>query len=201
MNTDWETPAHLKEFLEECGRVHGHVCPGQVLGVRMALVGCGLVGVEEPRGRDRKSLIVWVEIDRCMADAVSVVTGLSLGRRTLKYVDYGKVAASFLNTQTREAARVVALDSARTLADSLYTEVSGKKERQMRAYTSARDEQLFKVERVSIELSGQDLPGRPTSRVTCEKCGEGVNDGREVTGNAREILCRSCSFGGYYEVL
>src|ERR671914_2651629 len=107
----------LDELLEECGRLHGHLCAGQLLGVRMARLGCRLIGVEDPRGADRKKLIVWVEIDRCMADAVGAVTGVRLGRRSLKYFDYGKVAATFLNTETRAAVRIVALDEARELAD------------------------------------------------------------------------------------
>src|SRR3954451_3301042 len=110
----------LNELLDECGRLHGHICPGQVLGVRMALLGCRLIGVNDPNGADRKSLIVWVEIDRCMTDAVSAVTGVRLGKRSLKYLDYGKVAATFLNTENQRALRIVALESARTLADERY---------------------------------------------------------------------------------
>src|SRR5919112_2095430 len=117
----------ISEFLEECGRLHGHICPGQLLGVRMALLGCRLVEIYDPRGADRKKVIVWVEIDRCMADAVGAVVGVSLGRRSLKFLDYGKVAASFLNQQTGRAVRIVALDSSRELADKFYPEIDSKK--------------------------------------------------------------------------
>ena len=88
----------IDTLLAECERLHGHMCAGQLLGTRMALLGCKTIGIDDPRGADRKKLIVWVEIDRCMADAVSAVTGVRLGKRSLKYVDYGKVAATFLNT-------------------------------------------------------------------------------------------------------
>ena len=77
----------LEVLLQECERLHGHMCAGQLLGARMALLGCRMIGVDDPRGADRKKLIVWVEIDRCMADAVSAVTGARLGKRSLKYVD------------------------------------------------------------------------------------------------------------------
>src|SRR3982750_401562 len=106
----------VDQLLEECGRLHGHLCAGQLLGVRMALLGCRLIGVAEPRGADRKKLIVWGEIARCMADAVGAVTGVRLGKRSLKYLDYGKVAATFLNTSTGEAVRIVALEEARAMA-------------------------------------------------------------------------------------
>ena len=191
----------LDELLEECGRLHGHMCAGQLLGARMAVLGCRLIGVEDPRGADRKKLIVWVEIDRCMADAVGAVTGARLGKRSLKYLDYGKVAATFFNTETREAVRVVALDESRRLADERYPGIEGKKERQFRAYREAADEELFKVERVKVEYGEMDAPGRPRSRVVCERCGEGVNDGREVRSAAGPVLCRPCAFGGYYTKL
>lgn len=191
----------LDDLLEECGRVHGHMCAGQLLGARMAVVGCRAVGVEEPRGADRKKLIVWVEIDRCMADAVGAVTGARLGRRSLKYLDYGKVAATFLNTETGEAVRVVALEESRRLADERHPEIESKKERQFRTYREASEEELFRVERVRVRYGEFDAPGRPRSRVTCARCGEGVNDGREAAGPAGEPLCRPCASGGYYERL
>src|SRR6185295_5255326 len=120
----------LDQLLEECGRLHGHMCAGQLLGARMAMLGCDLIGLNDPRGADRKKLIVWVEIDRCMADAIGAVTGVRLGKRSLKYFDYGKVAATFLNTETGEAVRIVARESSRDLADTRHAEISSKGERQ-----------------------------------------------------------------------
>lgn len=188
----------IQELLQECGRLHGHICPGQLLGVRMALLGCRLVEIYDPRGADRKKLIVWVEIDRCMADAVGAVAGVSLGRRSLKFLDYGKVAATFLNQQTGEGVRVVALDSSRELADTLHPEIGSKKERQMLAYRELPDELLFKAEAVSVKLDEYDLPGHPKSRVTCSECREGINDGREVRAGQGAILCRPCAGNAYY---
>jgi formylmethanofuran dehydrogenase subunit E len=189
----------LDELLEECGRLHGHLCAGQLLGVRMALLGCRLVCVCDPKGMDRKKLVVWVEIDRCMTDAVSAVTGVRLGRRSLKYMDYGKVAATFLNTETGEAVRILALDEARQLAEKRYPLIKSKKERQMRAYSEATDEELFKVERVLVDYKEMDAPGPTRSRVRCERCGEGVNDGREMCDDDGVRLCRACAVGAYYK--
>ena len=189
----------LNELLEECGRLHGHLCAGQLLGVRMALLGCSLIGLDDPRGEDRKKLIVWVEIDRCMADAVAAVTGVRLGKRSLKYFDYGKVAATFLNTESGEAVRIVALEESRALADARYPQIENKKERQFRAYGEADDTELFKVERVQVAYGEMDAPGRPRARITCARCVEGVNDGREVKTKGGELLCRACALGGYYK--
>jgi formylmethanofuran dehydrogenase subunit E len=201
MNVGETMLTSLDELLEECERLHGHLCAGQLLGVRMALLGCQLVCIQDPRGKDRKSLIVWVEIDRCMADALGAVTGARLGRRSLKYLDYGKVAATFLNTETGRAVRLAALDSSRALADARYPLIESKKERQLRAYREAADSELFKIEQVSVAYGEMDAPGRPRARVTCVKCLEGVNDGREERGANGEVLCRPCALGGYYKPL
>src|SRR6476660_2978628 len=146
-------------LLKECERLHGHMCAGQLLGTRMALLGCRLLDIDDPRRADRKKLIVWVEIDRCMTDAISAVTGVRLGKRSLKYVDYGKVAATFLNTETNKAVRVVALESSRALADERFGAIANKRERQFRAYSEATDQELFSIEGVAIELSEMDVPG------------------------------------------
>ena len=191
----------IDTLLKECERLHGHMCAGQLLGTRMALLGCRLLDIDDPRGRDRKKLIVWVEIDRCMTDAISAVTGVRLGKRSLKYVDYGKVAATFLNTETKRAVRVVALESSRTLADERYPDIADKRTRQFRAYSEATDDEIFKTELVSLELSDFDAPGSPRSRVICAVCGEGVNDGREVVEANGDTICRGCYNGSYYSKL
>ncbi|HLL15688.1 MAG TPA: FmdE family protein [Pyrinomonadaceae bacterium] len=191
----------LDVLLLECESLHGHICPGQVLGARMAMLGCRLIGLDDPRGVDRKKLIVWVEIDRCMTDAVTAVTGVRLGRRSLKYFDYGKVAATFMNTETGRAVRVSALDTSRALADTRYASLQSKKERQMATYREASEAELFKIETVTVDYKETDAPGRPRSRLTCAGCLEGVNDGREVVGEGGEILCRPCANGAYYETI
>jgi formylmethanofuran dehydrogenase subunit E len=191
----------LEEILVECEQLHGHMCAGQLLGARMALLGCRLVGLDDPRGADRRKTIVWVEIDRCMADAVSAATGVRLGKRSLKYVDYGKVAATFLNTETNRAVRIVAHESSRALADERFGSIANKRERQFRAYREATDEELFASEFVRLELNEMDAPGSPRSRVICAVCQEGVNDGREVMRLDGSVVCRGCVGETYYRKL
>ena len=188
----------LDEYLSEAERNHGHMCPGQVLGVRMAMLGCRLIGLEEPKVGKR--LIVYVEIDRCAADAITTVTGCRLGKRTLKFRDFGKLAATFLNTESSEAARVIALEAARELAKIHFSHLPTKKEQQLAAYKTLSDEKLFHVERVSVALPASELPGHPKRRVACEGCGEGINDSREVYREGR-TLCRGCVGERYYERL
>lgn len=188
----------LTEYLTEAEKNHGHMCPGQVLGVRMAMLGCRLVGIEEPKVGKR--LIVFVEIDRCAADAINTVTGCRLGKRTLKYRDFGKLAATFLNTESNEAVRVVALESSRELAKQLFSHLPTKKEQQMEAYKTLPEENLFSWRRVRVNLPDADRPGHPLARVMCDECGEGINDHREVT-RGRRTLCLACAGERYYEAL
>ena len=186
----------LKELVQEAAAFHGHLCPGQVLGVRMAVAGCRALGVEDPSRS--KDLLVYVEIDRCATDAIQSVTGCKLGKRTLKHVDYGKMAATFLNTRTGQAVRVVARDDARERAWGYAPADAGKKEAQLLAYQLMPDEELFVLTPVGLRVPEEDRPGPPVGRVRCDACGEGINDRREVKQGGR-TLCRACAFGAYYE--
>ncbi|HEV7395465.1 MAG TPA: FmdE family protein [Pyrinomonadaceae bacterium] len=186
-------------MLQHYERIQGNLCPGVLLGLRMAMLGCALVGIEDARGADRNKLIVWVEIDRWLADAVETVTGARLGKRTLKFLDYGKLAATFLNIETGKAVRIVALESSRDLAELRHRQIEDKYERQMQAYREATEEELFGVTEVEVQVREKDLPGHPRLRVICRKCGEGVNDGREINLPDRITLCRPCVYGTYYQ--
>jgi len=173
------------------------MCPGQVLGVRMAMLGLRELGIADPL-RHRKRLLTYVEIDRCAADAVSLVTGCRLGKRSLKFVDYGKVAATFVDLETQRAVRIVARDDSRARAKRMFPELANESKQQLEAYKVMADSDLFVIQPVRVALKPEELPGRPRARVICEACGEGVNDGRERLVNAR-VLCRSCAGESYYE--
>jgi formylmethanofuran dehydrogenase subunit E len=187
----------LEEYLVLAEQSHGHMCPGQVLGVRMAMLGLRELGIADPI-RHRKRLLTYVEIDRCATDAVSLVTGCRLGKRSLKFVDYGKVAATFVDLETQRAVRVAARDDSRAKAKQMFPELANESMQQLEAYKVMADSDLFVVQPVRVALNPEDLPGRPRSRVTCEACGEGINDGRERAVNGR-VLCRSCAGESYYE--
>ena len=183
----------IDELLNEYELTKGKLCPGALLGVRMAVLGCSLTGVDYSGRNKDKNLIVWIEIDRWLADAVELVTGARLGKRTMKFLDYGKLAATFLNLKTGDAVRIVARESSRGLAELRHAEIESKHERQMRTYREASDEELFEIMPVAVQLAPFDAAGHPLSRVICQLCGEGVNDGREVTLLEEVILCRPCS--------
>ena len=187
----------LEEYLALAAQSHGHMCPGQVLGVRMAMLGLRELGFDDP-AKYRKRLLTFVEIDRCATDAVSLVTGCRLGKRSLKFVDYGKVAATFVDMETQRAVRVVARDDSRAKAKSMFPELAEESKRQLEAYKVMDDAELFLIQPVKVNLKAEDLPGRPRSRVACDACGEGISDSRERRAAGR-VLCRGCAGESYYE--
>ena len=190
----------LEEYEKLAERAHGHLCAGQILGLRMALYGMRLLGLADPAGADRKRLVTFVEIDRCMTDAIPVVTGCRLGKRALKFRDFGKVAATFCDLQEDRAVRLLAREGAKQRARELYPEIESRNQQQMRAYRQMADEELFAMQWVRVALAPEDLPGYRAARPQCAECGEPVSFRREVVRDGR-ILCRGCAGERYYTPL
>jgi len=208
--------ATLDELLRDAELAHGHLCAGQVLGVRIAMLALERLGISDPRARlladgslnpDRKRLVTFVEIDRCATDAIGVVTGCRVGKRALKLRDWGKMAATFvdlnagLGGESYKGLRVVALESSKGQALRLYPELE-KNAQQMKAYRELPDSALFSAQWVRVPLPASEFPGYKGERVACARCGEGVNFDRFVERGG-ERLCVACAGGGslYYERL
>ncbi|MGD8686625.1 MAG: FmdE family protein [Syntrophobacterales bacterium] len=186
------------DLLASSAAAHGHMCPGQVVGVRMAMLGCRLIGLDDPTSHDQiKKLIVYVEMDRCAGDAVAHVTGAKLGRRSLKFVDYGIMAATFVNLESGKAFRVLSTEEARDLACQYAPEISEKYKQQLEAYKRMPDSVLFRVQQVEVPLSEFDLPGPTRRKVSCSRCGQIVRDHREIVQND-DTLCKPCARGAYF---
>ena len=190
----------LAEYEVLAAAAHGHLCAGQILGLRMALCGVRLLGLADPAGADRKRLVTFVEIDRCATDAIPIVTGCRMGKRALKFRDFGKVAATFCDLQQDRAVRVVARESAKQRAREMYPEIENRNQQQMRAYREMPADELFDVQWVRVRLGPEDMPGYKAVRVVCAQCGEGVSFKREVMQDGK-TLCRSCAGERYYEPL
>jgi formylmethanofuran dehydrogenase subunit E len=183
----------LDEYLLEAENAHGHLCAGQVLGVRLAMLGLEKLGIADPRGNkvDRKRLVTFVEIDRCATDAIAVVTGCRLGKRALKFRDWGKMAATFVDVSTGNAIRIAAKESSKALARSMHPEIESKNQQQMLAYRELPDDDLFTQQWVKVALSAEEFPGYKGDRIVCAECGEGINFRREILRDGL-ILCRAC---------
>jgi formylmethanofuran dehydrogenase subunit E len=188
----------LSEYLELATVAHGHLCAGQVLGVRLAMLGLSELEIHDPIA-DRKRIVTYVEIDRCVTDAVALVANSRLGKRALKFRDWGKVAATFCDLKTGRAVRIAAKESSKQAAKEMFPEL-GKDEGQQKAYAQLPDDVLFTKEWVKVEIQPHDLPGFKGSRVVCAKCGEGINFKREVTQDGR-TLCRACAGEKYYSAV
>ena len=193
------SPKSFTTLLDGCMANNGHSCPGQVLGVRMAVLGLQLVGIRDPKGRDRKSILVIVEQDRCATDAIQYVTGCSVGKRTLRLLDYGKMAATFVNLRSNTAVRIYAREESREQARAYFPDITDKYTAQAMAYRIMSDDELFTVMEVTLRLPDGGRPVKTSARVVCECCGEHVEDEKQVVKEGR-MLCRSCSEGLYYAV-
>ncbi len=192
----------MKDFitlLKGAAKAHGHLCPGQVVGVRMAMLGCELIGLDEPSTLPQiKKLIVYVEMDRCATDAISFVTGAQLGRRSLKFIDNGIMAATFVNLDTGKAFRIVSTETARDLAANYAPDIKDRHQQQLEAYKIMDPKELFTVEEVLVDVPACDMPGPTRFKATCARCGIIVRDKKEVMKN-NEILCRPCALGSYFK--
>jgi formylmethanofuran dehydrogenase subunit E len=206
----------FETLLHEAELAHGHLCAGQILGVRMAMLGCQRLGIDDPKGVDRKRLVTFIEIDRCATDAIAVVTGCRLGKRAIKFRDWGKMAATFvdlaspiepsLDTPVYKAIRIAALESSNQRARELYPHIEVKNQQQMLAYRELPDADLFSEQWVGVPLHPRELPGYKSARIACEQCGEGINYDREVRNMQNKIvrtLCEGCASpeSRYYQPL
>ncbi len=170
----------FEQDMEAAAAYHGHVCSGIVLGVRMARFGCRLLGIDDPL--DYRDLVVYIEIDRCATDAIYAVTGCTMGRRRLKWIDNGKLAATFVDLATSKAVRLVVMNETFPPEDADLAQF----------WSAISDEDIFGVRHFEKDVPLEDRPGRPVRTATCMKCREKVMDGRDVTVNA-QVLCRDCA--------
>ena len=185
----------LEEYLVLAEQAHGHLCAGQVLGVRLAMLGLQKLGIEDPV-KDRKRLVTYVEIDRCVTDAVALVANCRLGKRSLKFFDWGKVAATFVDLQAGRAVRVAAKESSKERAREMFPSME-REAGQQKAYAELPDEELFEIAWCAVQVAPEDLPGFKGPRIVCSQCGEGINFKREVVVGGR-TLCRGCAGASYY---
>ena len=189
----------FETLLAGAAEAHGHLCPGQVVGVRMAMLGCDLIGLDNPSVMPQiKKIIVYVEMDRCAADALAHVTGVRLGRRSLKFIDNGIMAATFVNLETRRAFRIVSTETARDKAKELMPEITDSHRQQLEAYKIMDTDDLFDVSEVRVDIPASDMPGPTRFKADCTRCGIVIRDKKEVFMN-NEILCRPCAYGSYFQ--
>lgn len=180
------------EQLAKAADFHGHICGGIAIGTKLAMYGMELLGME--LNQKNKNLIVFLEIDRCMSDAVQAVTGCSMGKRSLKQMYYGKFASTFYNMETGEAYRITDADANKKFKPQ------ETKEEMIARFRRTPPEELFKVDKVKINLSPSEMPGKPHTTAFCSVCGEKVSDGRHVVRGGKPV-CKSCAIESYYELI
>lgn len=186
----------IQPLLEKSTRDHDHLCPRQVLGVRMGLAGMKALGFDEPPAKKR--LLVIVETDGCFADGVTAATGCTIGHRTLRVEDYGKTAAVFVDTNTDQSVRVVSALDIRQKAYDYAPNEPRHYFAQMQAYQIIPDDEMFTLQAVALNVPVAEIISRPGVRVNCDVCGEEIINEREIKRKGL-ILCRACAYGGYYQ--
>ncbi len=185
----------LDDLLAQTAALHNHLCPRQVLGVRMGILAGELLGLELPQ--TNKRLYTFVETDGCFADGVSVATNCWLGRRTLRLIDYGKVAATFVDTETGYAIRIAPNPQSRLLAAVCAPDERSRWHKMLKAYQIMPTEDLLCWREVRLTVDMQALISRPGVRVNCAVCGEEILNEREIEVDG-QLVCRACHDGAYY---
>jgi len=181
--------SEFDELFKKAAEFHGHVCPGIVLGTRLTIAGLREIGLNP--FENNKDLIVFMEIDRCGTDAVQAITSCSLGHRSLKFRDYGKFAATFVDLKTKKAVRVAVNEKDRTKHDKL-----GRSD-VISLLSEIPEDEILTVQQVTVPVSENDIPGFPSYKTWCSLCGEQIMDHREVVVDGKEV-CKNCANESYY---
>jgi formylmethanofuran dehydrogenase subunit E len=188
----------LSELLEASAALHHHLCPRQVLGVRLGMRAGELLDLDLPQADKR--LLVIAETDGCGVDGISAATGCRVGRRTLRIEDYGKVAATFVNTLTGRAVRIAPRSGVRTLARAYVPEARNNWEAQLLGYQRMPADLLLSAHAVQLRTPIEQIVSRPGLKAVCEVCGEEIMNAREVVRNGMTV-CRACAGEGYYHLV
>ena len=188
----------LNELLEASAVLHRHLCPRQVLGVRMGLLAGELLGLEVPQAKKR--LLTIVETDGCAADGIAVATNCWVGRRTMRVEDYGKVAATFVDTHSGQTVRVAPHAESRGRARAYAPDARNKWEAQLLGYQRMSASELLAVQTVQLKTPAEQIISRPGTRTACDVCDEEIINEREVVREGA-VLCQSCAGHGYYHIV
>jgi len=190
----------LEALVAASSRTHGHLCPGQVIGVRMAILGLGLLGYPCPLPYPEiKNIVGVVEVERCLADAVATASGLRFGRGSLKLIDLGLLAASFGEISSGRAVRVLSKDQAREMAAEYAPNASSPQQAQIDAYMVMPNDELFEVSWIKLNLPASKMPGARPEKVACDKCGVLVRSGQARIRQGR-ALCPVCAGDAYFSL-
>ncbi|MDM8527451.1 FmdE family protein [Anaerolineales bacterium HSG24] len=188
---------NVEKLLEKSANLHTHLCPRQVLGVRMGLFGGQILDLPVPQ--KNKRMFVFMETDGCGADGVSIATGCWIGKRTMRVVDFGKMAATFVDSLTEQAIRVIPLATARKRAWDYAPSASDRWSAQLSAYQQMPDEELFTYQYVTLAVSLRYILSRHGYRVNCEICGEEIMNEREII-REETVMCQFCAGSCYYSI-
>jgi formylmethanofuran dehydrogenase subunit E len=185
----------ISDLLKQSSARHDHLCPRQVLGVRIGLAGLAASGMDSPV--HKSTALIIIESDGCFADGIEVATGATLGHRTLRVNDFGKMAATFADIKTERAIRISPVSDVRERALLYAPDEPRRYFAQLQGYQVMPDTELLRIQEVALNPTLEELISKPLARVNCDYCGEEIINEREVVQDGIK-LCRTCANEGYY---
>jgi formylmethanofuran dehydrogenase subunit E len=188
----------LAKLLQKSASDHSHLCPRQVLGVRMGMAGLRALGVEAPV--NAKTMLIIIETGGCFADGVRVSTGATVGHRTLRVEDVGKIAATLTDLKQGKSIRLAPRPNVRMRALDYAPDEKRHYFAQLKGYQVMPEEELFSIKEVELVTPAQQIISHQQARALCARCGEEIINEREVVVDGK-VLCQTCAYGGYYRVL
>lgn len=195
MSPDPSKDSQLARVLSETTRYHARLCPRQVLGARLGLLGLRVLGFDAPP--PDKVLHAFVETDGCFVDGLSAATGCRVGARTLHVIDYGKMAATLVDAQSGLAYRIRPRASAREAASLHAPNARDRWDAYLEGYRKMPDDDLFEVQQVRLRVPIEEIISTEDAKTICSGCGEEIFNGREVV-EGQQVLCQSCAGNSYY---
>lgn len=188
----------LQELLDASAADHSHLCPRQVIGVRMGILAADIFDLDLPQ--TKKRLLAIVESDGCFADGIAAATGATVGHRTMRVEDYGKIAAVFVDTKTNKVVRIAPALDVRERAKAYAPEGETRHYfAQLHGYQIMPLDEMFFSEDVILHASIKEIVSRPGVRTNCDSCGEEIINEREVNHESLR-LCLTCAGHTYYQV-
>ncbi|OGN93463.1 MAG: hypothetical protein A2Y88_03745 [Chloroflexi bacterium RBG_13_48_10] len=187
--------AKLSTLLQISAAEHSHLCPRQVLGVRMGLAGMNAMDIKAPV--TVKTALVIIETGGCFADGIRAATGATVGHRTLRVQDLGKIAATFTDLKTGTSIRLAPRLDVRTRALDYAPDEPRRYFAQLQGYQVMPDDELFCSQRVELRIPALQIISHQNARAVCSACREEIINEREVIVEGK-VLCQTCAYGGYY---
>lgn len=189
-----------KELLNAVVSFHGHSCPGLAIGIRAAEY-----ALEELNDVSLADLVCVTETDMCGVDGIQFLTKCTFGKGNLIHRDYGKVAFSFFDRNSKKAFRLILRSDAKGGTAEQGSDLKGKEkedilsEEEAKKLVSGRTDLMRRLMELPLKKvfdlePVENVPprrARVLDSLICEHCMEDTMESR-TRRFAGETLCIPC---------